>query len=130
MHRQTDMIAEIASAQMKHLQWKSNLTSAIAERRSDITPEKAACHKSCDFGKWFHGPSISAEVRSGPAWAAVNSAHAAFHATASEVLSLAITGRTEEAKTLLSGEFAARAEAVLKVLSLWKLEMKIGNGDI
>ncbi|TDX24729.1 CZB domain-containing protein [Rhodovulum visakhapatnamense] len=129
MSKNSDRISEIATAQMKHLKWKANLTSAIVQGRSDITPEKAACDKSCEFGKWFHGPAFGEDDKSSAAWKALDEAHASFHATASRVLSLAISGESEDAKALLTGEFATQAENVLKALSLWKLEMKVLEKD-
>ncbi|ARE42254.1 hypothetical protein RGUI_4113 [Rhodovulum sp. P5] len=120
----SEMTEEIAAAQMKHLKWRGNLARAIAQGRSEISPEKAGCDRSCDFGKWFHGPSIPAELKSGEAWNAINAAHASFHKTAAEVLTLAIGGQPEEARALLTGTFCDKADGVLKALSLWKYEMK------
>ncbi|MCB6180198.1 CZB domain-containing protein [Rhodobacter sp. Har01] len=128
MSIENDIIAEIAAAQMKHLKWRSNLASAIAQGRSETTPERAACDKSCDFGKWFHGPSVAADLKTSDAWKGINVAHASFHATASRVLALALSGRQQEARDMLSGEFCSKADMVLKALSLWKLELKIRNG--
>ncbi|TDX24733.1 CZB domain-containing protein [Rhodovulum visakhapatnamense] len=129
MDKERAMLSEISNAQHKHLSWKGHLMGAISNGQSDITPEKAACDKSCDFGRWFNGDAVGPEVRATEAWKTIDAIHASFHANAGRVLTLATTGRSEEAKTLLAGEFGERADHMLKALSLWKLELKAKSGE-
>ncbi|PTW51968.1 MULTISPECIES: CZB domain-containing protein [Rhodovulum] len=129
MSQQSDMIAEVAAAQIKHLKWRSHLAAAIAQGRSEFTPEKAGCDKSCDFGRWFHGAAIPPDLKAGKGWQAIDAAHAAFHATAAQVLGLALAGRADEARTMMGGAFAERADRVLKALSLWKLDLATGRAQ-
>ncbi|ARE38941.1 hypothetical protein RGUI_0800 [Rhodovulum sp. P5] len=63
-------------------------------------------------------------MKESEAWRGIRDIHTSFHHGAAEVLTLALGGRREDAKALLSGEFTDRADRMLKALSLWKLDMK------
>ncbi|WP_067735936.1 CZB domain-containing protein [Novosphingobium naphthalenivorans] len=130
MNADEDMIAQITGAQHKHLKWKVRLMTAIAQGQADVTPEEAACDRSCDFGKWFHGPSMGGDVQKTEAWKTINDIHAAFHKSAAQVLRLALTGQADDARTLISGDYGDKTDRMLKALSLWKLELKSKSGGM
>lgn len=123
MNDVTALVEGIDAALKKHTAWKSRLMSAMHRGQSDITPNEAACDHACEFGRWFHGPTIPASVRRSSAYLTIGRLHADFHGCAAQVLMLATTGRQDAAKTLLFGTFEARSDTLMRALQAWRHDL-------
>lgn len=58
-----DLEIALRNAMDAHAKWRQRLKTAVATRRSDITPEHAACDGRRDFGKWLHDPHLDRDIR-------------------------------------------------------------------
>jgi hypothetical protein len=95
-----------------HVQWKVNLRKAL---NTGVPPEKdPANFNACALSQWLAG-----EGRSNPSWAAIDTVHREFHATAAKVLSLAKTNRAA-AEALLDGDFTQKSMKIVTTLSALK----------
>ncbi len=81
----------LRNAMDAHAKWR--LKTAVATRRSDITPEHAACDDRRDFGKWLHDPHLDRDIRDSDPCRVIRRLHAEFHQTASEALESALNGQ-------------------------------------
>lgn len=119
------LIPGIDAALSKHMAWKSDLLSAIHSGKSDRSPYEAACDHACDFGRWFHGPTIPDAVRILPIYRRVSRLHAEFHGTAAQVLLHAKAGRRDEARALLNGPYETTSTALMAALQEWKHDLML-----
>jgi methyl-accepting chemotaxis protein len=87
---------EINRAIAAHSAWKHRLATAIATGTDGSTPDKVRLDNLCDFGKWLY--SADPGTKGDRHYGEVKALHAAFQVAASEVLALALTGRTAEAQ--------------------------------
>lgn len=112
---------EINKAIAAHGAWKVRIHEAIVNGRSDFQPEIVRLDNACDFGKWLY--SLSEEERAGEYWEKVNLIHAKFHATAAQILKLAVEERAKEALALmtdLKGEYVTSSILLTNTLQEWK----------
>lgn len=79
-----------------HGLWKHRIVQAIETGKSEWEPAKVAPHNLCDFGKWLETVPVSERSEH---YNKVHPLHASFHKEAARVLELAVTGKTEAART-------------------------------
>jgi methyl-accepting chemotaxis protein len=103
-----------------HTRWKARLRQAIDTGESDVSVENAIVDDVCEFGKWLYG--LPDGARQSPQWKRVRELHAQFHRDAGNVLSLALSGRRQEAERAfgLGSEFAGVSKDLIEALSRWK----------
>jgi len=118
------IIEEIHTAIGAHGKWKFRLKIAINTGTTDVSPDQVSCDDQCSFGKWLYGPTIEPEVAKGMPYIVVKRLHGEFHQIAGDVMVKAITGRTDEARTLLDGEFTIKSQNLTKALTKWKRELQ------
>jgi hypothetical protein len=114
-------IQKIDAAAAAHGQWLTRLRTAIETGTSEFKPQVVATDNACDFGKWLYG-EFPAALRGTPAYEAIRTAHAKFHASAAKILQLAIDGRKGEALKLMDpqGEFMTLSGSLLLKLRALK----------
>lgn len=117
------MLEEVTKAIGAHGKWKFNLKMAITNGKSDFTVQKVSCDDQCEFGKWLYSDRIDDDTKEGKPYEVVKRLHAEFHNCAGRVLHLALSKRTQEAGSLLEGEFTDRSNILVKALNKWKGEL-------
>ncbi|MCS7091381.1 MAG: CZB domain-containing protein, partial [Limisphaera sp.] len=115
---------QLTRAMAAHGAWKRRLEEAIRSGQSDLTPEQAGADNQCEFGKWLHG--APAEIRQSEQWQQVRALHADFHREAARVLSLALSGRSAEARQSMEhgGPFTVCSGRLIEALRQWKQSCK------
>lgn len=113
--------AQIKAAVGAHGMWKARLHSAISTGKSDFEAANVAKDDKCDFGKWLHG-GVSGAARSSARYNAVKAEHARFHVEAARVLSLALSGKRDEAKNAMAAgsAFAKISADLTREMMDWK----------
>jgi len=87
---------QVQAAVLAHSQWKLHLRQAISAGKSDFRVEAVQMDNQCAFGKWLYAeghqsfPSVTG-------YDDVRTLHAAFHKEAARVLSLAVSGKPDDA---------------------------------
>jgi methyl-accepting chemotaxis protein len=87
----------LGSALEAHQAWRTRLLEAIETGKSSMSVQEAGHDDRCNFGKWLHG-SGTLRDRDPRRWQRLHDLHEQFHRNAAEVLGLATSGRTTEAK--------------------------------
>ena len=96
---------DVQAALMAHMNWKLRLETYLDGRSTeDLRPEVICFDDRCDLGKWIHGPGQQRLGRL-PGFADLREKHRMFHYCASNVVSLAQSGKQEEARRLLKGTY-------------------------
>ena len=112
---------EIKKAIGAHGMWKSRLISAIKTGKSDFTPAKVCTDNQCDFGHWLYGATIAAADKASPSYETVRKLHGEFHKIAGNILSLALSGKKEEAEKLMEtgSPFAKLSAELTQAMMTW-----------
>jgi hypothetical protein len=119
-----DMEQALRAAMEAHGKWRLRLKTAMTTRRSDITPEVAACDDKCDFGRWLYGPTIAPETHDSVPYQVVRRLHAEFHEGASVALEAALAGQRRKADRLAMAAFDERSNKLSKALAKWLGEVR------
>lgn len=91
------------SAIAAHMLWRRRLDDVVNGKSNEhLTVAQVGAHDQCVLGKWLNGP-IKNEYASNPEFQQLVREHARFHECAAQILQQAQTGRTQEAKQLLTG---------------------------
>jgi len=116
---------QITSAVGTHGLWKNRLRAAIASGTSDMAVDVARNDHQCNFGKWLHGTSLSAEAKKSNHFRTCAEMHRRFHIVASEILALAIAGKKNEASAALAPghEFGNLSTALTNAMMSWKTSL-------
>ncbi len=103
-----------------HAKWKYRLMDAIDSGRSESRVADVRLNDACEFGKWL--ASLPLTERLTGHYKQVSSLHAEFHVLASNILELALSGRTREATTAmaLGSRFAAVSSQLTMAVLAWK----------
>ena len=101
-----------------HQRWKVRLQEVIEGRSEEVLdPAVVARDDCCALGKWIYGTG-GAEFSEFPGFAELKRDHAHFHRCAGRVLTLARSGRTQEAREeIMHGEFARISRNVVMKLA-------------
>jgi hypothetical protein len=112
--------SQIDAALSAHAQWRNRLNEAIEKGTSEFQVDTVKVDNACQFGKWLYGlpPSDqnSEEAKK------IKELHAAFHKVAAETLSMALSGKKEEAnKSMqLGGNYNRASGKLVLALTDWK----------
>lgn len=115
----TQLKDQITAAIGAHSLWKGRLRSAIDTGTSEFDPTNVEPDNRCEFGKWLH-ETIDAANKGTPDYKDVRAMHAMFHKEAARILRLATTGKKDEARKLLDGDYAKLSTQLVQKLSDWK----------
>ncbi|HVO20542.1 MAG TPA: CZB domain-containing protein [Anaeromyxobacter sp.] len=115
---EADQIDLAASA---HARWLVRLRSAIVSGSSEFRPDDVRGDRQCDFGKWLHS-AFPPKLKGTASFEEIRAAHARFHQRAAEILTLALSGRRQEATEAMDaqGEFMQLSGALLLKLKALK----------
>ncbi len=110
---------QVLNAITQNLAWKMKLRNAVQQGRSEITVDDACRDDRCEFGRWVNRTPPDAENQARHKQAV--SAHKRFHEAAGQVLSLATTGKADQARLLLegNGNFESASNELTKLLETW-----------
>lgn len=119
-YQEKNMKEEITAAINAHGQWKERLREAIDTGKSEFNYENVAPDNNCAFGKWLY--SLDASDKESALFQEIKQLHASFHETAANVLKLAVSGQTEEAKKLMSDNsvYMNTSSSLILALGRWK----------
>ena len=114
-----DLKDQIKAAIGSHGLWKGRLRSAIDTGKSDVSVADARSDRNCAFGKWLQG--LSSEAANCPDCKSTKELHAKFHQAAADVLSLAITGKKQEAVKAIGvdSQFYKLSAELTRALMSW-----------
>lgn len=114
----------LRNAMDAHAKWRLRLKTAIATRRSDISPEHAACDDRCEFGKWLYDPQLKPEIRDSVPYRVIRRLHAEFHKTASEALEGALNGQKRWRDKVALETFEGRSDKLNQALLKWLSDLR------
>ena len=118
-----DDVAGIELAIQAHAQWMSHLRQAVLDALSGIDVQSIRADSLCEFGKWLHGPSLSADDRQTDHYLEVRRLHAEFHELAGRIVELAAAGQVAEAYTLLYGEYITLSGRLILAMRAWQASL-------
>lgn len=103
---------------MAHTRWKYRLADYIDGKCADhLDAADVGSEDRCELGKWI------SEQRHSPVLVELKRAHASFHATAGRIVSLAQTGRIDEARAALLSPTGYRTESARVVRFITQLQL-------
>jgi hypothetical protein len=113
---------QIQRAIEAHAEWKVRLNSAIETGRSSHAVAVVCQDNQCELGRWLY--DLDAATKSSSRWACVRNTHAQFHREAAGILSLALAGDKQAAKSRMnySSPFAGLSNRLTAELAAWKRE--------
>ncbi len=118
-------ISDIDRAIGSHGLWKGCLRTAIEYGKSDVSVDAVARTDRCDFGKWLHGPALSAQDKASEQYTKVKDLHARFHKAAAAAIGLALAGKKAAAERILdvNGEFTAASAELTTAMLEWRVSL-------
>lgn len=114
-----NMKEQISAAMGVHGMWKTRIRSAAQTGISEWKPDFVdSCH-NCDFGKWLDS---FPEAGKHEQYRKVYSLHAEFHKEAARVLSIALSGKKEEAEKsiALGSGYEKLTSSLTKAMMEWR----------
>ena len=111
--RSLDIDVAIAAHENWKIRLKAHLSGTSTEQ---FRPEVVCCDDQCDLGKWIYrdGEQYLSKYAT---FADLKATHRMFHYTASNIVSLQQSGNTNDARTLLEGDFVKLSEKIRKRLN-------------
>ncbi len=103
-----------------HARWKYRLFDAAKTGESEWTVEQIRSYTDCEFGRWL--ATLPASELESEQCKAVIDLHREFHAAASQVLDLALQGKTDAANdaVALNSQFSLVSANLTAAMSAWK----------
>ena len=113
----------IDAALSAHAQWKKRLEDALSTGKSEFKVDVVQKDNACQFGQWLNG--LPPQDTRSEDFNKVKTLHADFHKTAADILSLALSGKKEEAATMLaySGKYSYATGKLVLALQAWKSKL-------
>jgi hypothetical protein len=123
MSQADELNQQITQAISAHGLWKSRLSKAIETGTSEFDVATVNKDDQCPFGKWLY-TGIAPNSKRSAHYEAVRKQHAEFHKQASQVLSLALAKKTEQAKTAmgLASDYSKASALLTKAMMKWRDE--------
>ena len=115
-----ERVGDLEQAIAAHVHWMTLLRQAVLDAVSGINVDSIAAHNQCEFGKWLHGPGLSADDRLTDDYLEVWRVHAEFHELARRIVELAAAGQMVEANTLLYGEYITLSGKLVQAMRAWQ----------
>lgn len=107
-----------------HQNWKTRLDAYLEGRSSeDLRPEHICADDRCDLGKWIHS-SGAEQLGRFPVFSELRAVHRMFHHQASSVVALHQSGKADEARRLLDGDYSKTSNRIIRRLQ----DLKLLNG--
>lgn len=107
---------DIGMAIAAHENWKLRLQAFLSGNSSEtFIPEEICFDNQCDLGQWIYGPG-RAKLGNYPGFTALQGHHKMFHYAASNVVALAQSGKSDDAKKMLDMQFAQHSKDVINDL--------------
>jgi hypothetical protein len=95
-----------------HENWKLRLQSFLdGTSKEEFSAEVICFDDRCDLGKWIHS-SGRARLGKYPGFTALMNHHKMFHYAASNVVALNKSGKADEARKMLEGQFLSFSKSV------------------
>jgi len=112
---------QLNAAISAHATWKRRLNETIASGVSGYAPAVVATDNQCQFGKWLYN-EIDPALKASPHYETIRAAHAEFHARASQILEMALSGNKEEAAKHMefNSEFMGMSAALTNEIAVWR----------
>jgi hypothetical protein len=118
-----ERVGDLEQAIAAHVHWMTLLRQAVLDAVSGINVDSIAAHNQCEFGKWLHGPGLSADDRLTDDYLEVWRVHAEFHELARRIVELAAAGQMVEANTLLYGEYITLSGKLVLAMRTWQASL-------
>ena len=118
-----ERVGDLEQAIAAHVHWMTLLRQAVLDAVSGVDVESIAAHNQCEFGKWLHGPGLSADDRLTDDYLEVWRVHAEFHELARRIVELAAAGQMVEANTLLYGEYITLSGKLVLTMRTWQASL-------
>lgn len=115
------MKQQIEKAVAAHGAWKTRLENAIETGKIDIPVATIKLDNQCEFGKWLYGDGSAAGHMD--RYHKVKELHAQFHAAAGHVAELATSGKKDDAKQALGGNYHNASSALTQEMTAWSGEI-------
>jgi hypothetical protein len=115
-----DWAEAIDRAIAAHGRWKKRLSDAVTNGKSEFTVEVVRDDSACELGKWLLALPQN-QLRSSHQ-AQVSRLHREFHATAAEILRLALRGARQEAAIRMEfgNDYTLASGKLILALQAWK----------
>ncbi|MFA7250299.1 MAG: CZB domain-containing protein [Dehalococcoidia bacterium] len=109
---------QVEAAIAAHSKWKMHLRAAISTGKSDFQVDTVKKDNACPFGQWLYSGGQAA-FPTREAFEDIRGLHAKFHASAAQVLALAVAGRADEASKAMGfgSEFGSVSAALVNALT-------------
>ncbi len=119
-------IEELDNAIGAHGKWKARLRAAIDTGKIDASVETIQQDNQCVFGKWLYGPTLTPVDKASDHYKIVKDLHARFHKTAARVVTLALSGKKDEAGAMMvvGGEYAVISGKLTQSMMDWKKDLQ------
>src|SRR5450830_108620 len=99
-------------AENAHARWKMRLVQYVAgHSHESFDVESVSCDDKCDLGKWIHGPATRHSLLS--EYKNLRGSHADFHKSVGAIVRCVQDHKTDEARMLLGGNFAAASKKTI-----------------
>ncbi len=114
-----------ASIRFKHLQWKSRLRAHLAGT-DRIDQSEAVSDQDCALGQWYFGPGLS-QFGHLESMKRLKEPHRQLHEMVGEIMSLADSGKREQAEHRLD-ELSGLSNQIVDILKDVEAEVRRENG--
>ena len=109
---------DIQTAIGAHENWRLRLQAHLDGRSKEEFSAEVICFDDrCDLGKWIHSTG-KARLGTYPGFTALMSHHKMFHYAASNVVALNKSGKVDDARKMLDGQFLSFSIAVVDDLQM------------
>jgi hypothetical protein len=103
---------DIQAAMAAHENWKLRLMAYLdGTSKEDFVAEVICFDDRCDLGQWIHSTG-KASLGKYPGFTALMGHHKMFHYAASNVVALTKSGKVQDARKMLDGQFVSFSKSV------------------
>lgn len=118
---------DIQTAIGAHENWKLRLQAYLdGTSKEEFSAEVICFDDRCDLGKWIHS-SGKAQLGKYPGFIALMNHHKMFHYAASNVVALHKSGKADDARKMLSGQFSSFSKSVVGDLQVLQSAVSVGS---
>lgn len=104
-----------------HVAWRIRLQEAIEKGTSEFSVENLKVSNLCDFGKWLY-LEVDPSLQKSEQYQKVRDLHQSFHLAAANVLSLALSGKKNEATNAMEegSEYVRLSTELINAMKQWR----------
>jgi hypothetical protein len=105
-----------------HASWKARLHTAVSTGKFDVPAGTVKSDAQYEFGKWLHGPELSAAEKQSENYRNVKQLHAQFDVDAAKVVELVTSGQKDAAAASLNmgGTYAKSSTKLTEAMVRWR----------